>query len=73
MFYSIDDDNVKSCVEVLRLYSMAYDEKLNNGEDSEVSFCYRKILSLKKDNKFDQMFALDVNNRKTSIKTFWKN
>jgi len=64
----ISEDNIKSCVEVLRLYSMAYDEKLNNGEDSEVSFCYRKILSLKKDNKFDQMFALDVNNRKTVLR-----
>ncbi|HEY5368805.1 MAG TPA: hypothetical protein VIJ75_07420, partial [Hanamia sp.] len=64
----ISEDNIKSCVEVLRLYSMAYDEKLNNGEDSEISFCYRKILSLKKDRKFDQMFALDVNNRKTVLR-----
>ncbi|HEY5391027.1 MAG TPA: hypothetical protein VIJ57_02840 [Hanamia sp.] len=60
----ISEDNIKSCVEVLRLYSMAYDEKLNTGLDYELSFCYRKIASLKKDKRFDQMFALDLHNRK---------
>ncbi len=60
----ISEDNIKSCVEVLRLYSMAYDEKLNTGVDYELSFCYRKIASLKKDKRFDQMFALDLHNRK---------
>ncbi|HUZ61227.1 MAG TPA: hypothetical protein VMU83_20795 [Hanamia sp.] len=64
----INEDNIKSCIEILRLYPKSYDEKLNNGEDSEVSFCYRKILSLKKDKKFDQMFDLDVNNRKTVLR-----
>jgi len=64
----INEDNIKSCIEILRLYPKSYDEKLNNGEDSEISFCYRKILSLKKDRKFDQMFALDVNNRKTVLR-----
>jgi len=60
----ISEDNIKSCVEVLRLYSMAYDERLNTGVDYELSFCYRKIASLKKDKRFDQMFALDLHNRK---------
>lgn len=64
----INEENIKSCIEILRLYPKSYDEKLNNGEDSEISFCYRKILSLKKDRKFDQMFALDVNNRKTVLR-----
>ena len=49
----ISEDNIKSCVEVLRLYSKAYDEKLNTGVDYEVSFCYRKIASLRKDKKFE--------------------
>ncbi|HEY5390480.1 MAG TPA: hypothetical protein VIJ57_00090 [Hanamia sp.] len=64
----INEDNIKSCIEMLRLYPKSYDEKLNNGEDSEISFSFRKILSLKKDKKFDQMFTLDVNNRKTVLR-----
>ncbi len=61
---SIDDDNVDSCIKILRLYSVAYDEKLNTGIDEELSYCYRKIASLKKGKKFDRMFALDQQNRK---------
>ena len=63
----INDDNILSCVEVLRTYSCAFDEKLNTGVDDEISYCYRKITSLKKDKKFDQMFALDVHNRKAVL------
>ncbi|HEY8660763.1 MAG TPA: hypothetical protein VIL78_17135 [Hanamia sp.] len=68
----ISEDNIKSCVEVLRLYSMAYDERLNTGVDYELSFCYRKIASLKKDKRFDQMFALDLHNRKTVMELLEK-
>ncbi|MEO9144022.1 MAG: hypothetical protein ABI237_00560 [Ginsengibacter sp.] len=53
----INDDNIISCVEVLRTYPHAFDEKLNTGVDEEISYCYRKFASLKTDKRFDQMFC----------------
>ncbi len=63
----INDDNIISCVEVLRTFPKAFDEKLNTGVDEEISYCYLKITSLRTDKKFDQMFALDVHNRKALL------
>ncbi len=63
----IDNGNIDSCIKMLRLYPVAYDEKLNTGVDEEISYCYRKITSLKTDKKFDQMFALDLHNRKSVL------
>jgi hypothetical protein len=68
----VDDDNIDSCIKILRLYPVAYDEKLNTGVDGEISFCYRKIASLKKDKNFDQMFALDMKNRKSVMELLEK-
>jgi hypothetical protein len=64
---SVDEDSIELCIKILRLYSMAYDEKLNTGVDEELSYCYLKIASLRKDKKFDQMFVLDLQNRKTVL------
>jgi hypothetical protein len=63
----IDHDKIDSCIEILRLYPVAYDEKLNTNVDGEISYCFRKIISLKKDKKFDQMFALDLQNREAVL------
>ena len=60
----LNDDNIISCVEILKIYPHAFDEKLNTGVDEEISFCYRKFDSLRKDKRFDQMFGLDLHNRK---------
>ncbi|MDQ2719659.1 MAG: hypothetical protein M3Z26_07870 [Bacteroidota bacterium] len=68
----IDNDNIASCIKILRVYPVAYDEKLNTCVDGEISYCYRKIASLKKDKKFDQMFALDLQNRKTVLELLEK-
>ena len=63
----INDDDIISCVEILKTYPHAFDEKLDTGHDPEISFCYRKYASLRTDKKFDQMFALDVHNRKVLL------
>ncbi|MEO8823792.1 MAG: hypothetical protein ABI366_09470, partial [Ginsengibacter sp.] len=62
-----NDDNIISCVEILRTYPNAFDEKLNTGMDEEISYCYRKVDSLRIDKKFDQMFVLDLHNRKVVL------
>jgi hypothetical protein len=53
--------------EVLRTYPHAFDEKLDTGVDQEISYCYRKFASLRSDKKFDQMFILDLDNRKVVL------
>jgi hypothetical protein len=53
--------------EVLRTYPHAFDEKLDTGVDQEISYCYRKFASLRSDKKFDQMFILDLHNRKVVL------
>jgi hypothetical protein len=63
----LNDDNIISCVEVLRTYPHAFDEKLDTGVDQEISYCYRKFASLRSDKKFDQMFILDLDNRKVVL------
>lgn len=63
----INDDDIISCVEILRTYPYAFDEKLNTGVDEEISYCYRKVDSLRIDKKFDQMFVLDLHNRKVVL------
>ncbi|MDQ2862503.1 MAG: hypothetical protein M3R50_02425 [Bacteroidota bacterium] len=68
----IDNDNIDSCIKILRLYPVAYDQKLNTGVDEEISYCYRKIASLKKDKKFDKMFGLDLQNRKIVLELLEK-
>ena len=72
MFYPLMMTTLNSCIKILRLYSVAYDEKLNTGVDEELSYCYLKIASLRKDKKFDQMFALDLQNRKTVMELLEK-
>ena len=51
---------------------MAYYEKLNTGMDEELSYCYLKIASIKKDKKFEKMFALDLQNRKAVLELLEK-
>ena len=63
----INDDDTISCVEILRTYTHAFDEKLNTGVDEEISYCYRKFASLRKDKRFEQMFVLDLHNRKVVL------
>ena len=68
----INEADINSCIEVLRIYPDAFNERLNTGLDDEISFCFRKVASLKKDRKFDQMFALDLQNRKTVLELLEK-
>ena len=51
----------------MKTYPHAFDEKLNTGVDEEISYCYRKLNSLRTDKRFDQMFVLDLHNRKVVL------
>jgi hypothetical protein len=68
----IDNDNIELCIEVLKRYPIAYDQKLNTGLDQEVSYCFRKVASLRNDKEFDLMFSLDLQNRKAVLELLVK-
>lgn len=63
----INEEDIISCVEILRTYTHAFDEKLDIGVDEEISYCYRKFASLRRDKRFEQMFVLDLHNRKVVL------
>ena len=64
---SINEEDIISSVEILRTYTHAFDEKLDTGVDEEISYCYRKFASLRRDKRFEQMFILDLHNRKVIL------
>jgi hypothetical protein len=60
---NINIEDLEICVGLLKEYPVAFDEKMNTGYEQEITFCFRKMISLKEDVRLSEMFDMDTQNR----------
>ena len=56
---------IRRCVQLMEQHVKPYDESLDGTSDEELQWCFVKNGFLQKDPKFEQMYALDQENRAT--------